>query len=199
MNNEVVSILKEEKKRLDDIIRMHGDFLTELSKPARSESIIKDSNDIEHTLSNIDINKFTKEQLEHYMKESERYKMHLARRAVFDTYVKSLVPKETIESYNTYIEPLDNFKDMTIECNNIDLDENGNFTNSSIKVGPINVKSPQKMTFDEYANLYTNSLNELLINTLKNENSDEKEVIQELQNACEEVYLQDKKKNTIVK
>ena len=199
MNNEVVSILKEEKKRLDDIIRMHGDFLTELSKPARSESIIKDSNDIEHTLSNIDINKFTKEQLEHYKKESEGYKMHLARRAVFDTYVKSLVPKETIESYNTYIEPLDNFKDMTIECNNIDLDENGNFTNSSIKVGPINVKSPQKMTFDEYANLYTNSLNELLINTLKNENSDEKEVIQELQNACEEVYLQDKKKNTIVK
>ena len=116
-----------------------------------------------------------------------------------ESIFKSLVPKETIESYNTYIEPLDNFKDMTIECNNIDLDENGNFTNSSIKVGPINVKSPQKMTFDEYANLYTNSLNELLINTLKNENSDEKEVIQELQNACEEVYLQDKKKNTIVK
>ena len=84
---------------------------------------------------------------------------NISRRKVFSDFTKSFVPQEITNSYtNIDLTPIS----TPISANNVELDENGQFTKYSIKVGPINVPSKKEMTIEEYTNLYTSSLANLL-------------------------------------
>lgn len=52
------------------------------------------------------------------------------------------------------------------------------------------------MTFEQFSQLYTSSLNNLIIRNL-GEGITQEQAMQQLQSACAEVYLQQKEKGTI--
>ena len=117
-----------------------------------------------------------------------------AKLCLFETYVKSFTPASVIDSYNAHIESLDTYKDVTIHANSVDMDKDGNFVNYSTKVGNMSFSTPESMSFDEYKQFYTSNLTDLLTNNL-NSNLTQEEVMQEVQNACSEVYMQQKNSN----
>ena len=115
-----------------------------------------------------------------------------AKIAVLKNFIKNSTPQEVVQSYNEYVEPLESFKDVTCTCNNIDLDKNGEVSKCSINVGPIQVESPQNMSVEEFSQLYTTSLSQVLTKSL-GEGLTQEEALQQVQNACSEVYLQNTK------
>lgn len=186
--NDAVTILSNEKQRLERCVDHTRQKLHEIYAPALVQRPSKNSQGEDIMVSYIDIDKFTPEQREQFDQYNELNRQNKARLCVFDTYVKSLTPKETTESYDEYVEPLDNYKGVTIPSTVIDVDKNHNFSKFGIKVGPYVVESKERMTLEEYSTLYTASLNNALRRTLGNGLS-EQEAMQQIQNACTEVYL----------
>lgn len=186
--NDAVTILSNEKQRLERCVDHTRQKLHEIYAPALVQRPSKNSQGEDIMVSYIDIDKFTPEQREQFDQYNELNRQNKARLCVFDTYVKSLTPKETTESYDEYVEPLDNYKGVTIPSTVIDVDKNHNFSKFGIKVGPYVVESKERMTLEEYSALYTASLNNALRRTLGNGLS-EQEAMQQIQNACTEVYL----------
>lgn len=186
--NNAVTILSNEKQRLERCVDYTRQKLHEIYAPVLVQRPSKNLQGEDIMVSYIDIDKFTPEQREQFDHYSKLGDENRARLCVFDTYVKSLTPKETIESYNQYVEPLEKFKGVTIPGTVIDVDEKMNFSKFGIKVGPYVVESKEHMTLEEYSALYTTSLNNVLRRTLGNGLS-EQEAMQQIQNACAEVYL----------
>lgn len=186
--NDAVTILSNEKQRLERCVDYTRQKLHEIYAPVLVQRPSKNLQGEVVMVSYIDADKLNPEQREQFERYSELNRQHRARLCVFNTYVKSLTPKETIESYNEYVEPLDNYKGVTIPSNVTDVDEKHRFTKFSIKVGPYIVESKERMTLEEYSALYTASLNNALRRTLGNGLS-EQEAMQQIQNACTEVYL----------
>lgn len=186
--NNAVTILSNEKQRLERCVDYTRQKLHEIYAPVLVQRPSKNLQGEVVMVSYIDADKLNSEQREQFERYSELNRQHRARLCVFNTYVKSLTPKETIESYNEYVEPLDNYKGVTIPSNVTDVDEKHRFTKFSIKVGPYIVESKERMTLEEYSALYTTSLNNALRRTLGNGLS-EQEAMQQIQNACTEVYL----------
>lgn len=186
--NNAVTILSNEKQRLERCVDYTRQKLHEIYAPAIMQRPSKNLQGEDVMVSYIDIDKLSqkqREQFDHYSKLNDENR---ARLCVFDTFVKSLTPEETVSSYNQYVEPLEKFKGVTIPGTVIDLDEKMNFSKFGIKVGPYVVESKERMTLEEYSSLYTSSLNNVLMRSLGNGLS-EQEAMQQIQNACIEVYL----------
>ena len=186
--NNAVTILSNEKQRLESCVDYTSQKLYEIYAPVLAQRPSKNLQGEVVMVSYIDADKLSQEQREQFERYSSLNRQHRARLCVFNTYVKSLTPKETIESYDEYVEPLDNYKGVTISSNVADVDEKHRFTKFSIKVGPYIVESKENMTLEEYSALYTASLNNALRRSLGT-NLSEQEVVQQIQNACAEVYL----------
>lgn len=191
MDNAIM-ILSDEKQRLENCVALASQKLQEIYAPAIVQRPSKDLQGQDVMISYIDIDRFTPEQREQFYRYSKVAKEQRAKLCVFENYVKGLVPQETVQSFNQYVQPMDDFKGVSVSCNNIDLDEKGEFSKFSIKVGPVNVESPQEMTFEQYSQLYTSSLSNILIRSL-GEGLSQGQAMQQLQSACAEVYLQQKK------
>lgn len=195
--NNATTILFEEKQRLEDCVDLSSERLLQISTPAMVQRTQKNSltgEDI--VISYVDLDRFTPEQREQFDIHSKKYDEHKARLCVFDNFVKGMTPSVTIQSFNQHVSSLDEYKNISVSCNCVDPDEKGDFTKYSIKVGSMLVESPESMTFDEYRQLYTSSLKNLLAKSLENGLTQE-EAMQQLQNACAEVYLHPEKKSTM--
>lgn len=186
--NNAVTILSNEKQRLERCVDHTRQKLHEVYAPAIVQRPSKNLQGEDVMVSYIDIDKLSQEQREQFDHYSKLNDENRARLCVFDTFVKSLTPEETVSSYNQYVEPLEKFKGVTIPGTVIDLDEKMNFSKFGIKVGPYVVESKEHMTLEEYSSLYTSSLNNILMRSLGNGLS-EQEAMQQIQNACIEVYL----------
>lgn len=186
--NNAVTILSNEKQRLESCIDYTRQKLHEIYVPAIIQRPSKNLQGEDVMVSYIDVDKLSQEQREQFDYYSKFDNENRARLCVFDTFVKSLTPEETVSSYNQYVEPLEKFKGVTISSTVIDLDEKMNFSRFGIKVGPYVVESKEHMTLEEYSSLYTSSLNNILMRSLGNGLS-EQEAMQQIQNACTEVYL----------
>lgn len=186
--NNAVTILSNEKQRLESCIDYTRQKLHEIYAPAIIQRPSKNLQGEDVMVSYIDVDKLSQEQREQFDYYSKFDNENRARLCVFDTFVKSLTPEETVSSYNQYVEPLEKFKGVTISSTVIDLDEKMNFSRFGIKVGPYVVESKEHMTLEEYSSLYTSSLNNILMRSLGNGLS-EQEAMQQIQNACTEVYL----------
>ena len=186
--NNVITILSDEKTRLENLSAYARQRLAEVSSVAIVQKPTKDQNGEERLVSYIDLDMFTPEQKQQFDLACSKSTEMRARLCVFDNYVKSMVPQSTIQSYNQHIPSLEEFKDVTIPCSNIELDDNMEFTKSSVRVGPYNIESPREMPFDQYAQLYTSSLSKVLLNSLGNGLTQE-QAMQELAKSCSEVYL----------
>lgn len=184
----ITTILFEEKRRLESCADLASERFLQAAAPATVQRTKKNpmtGEDI--VVSYIELDKFTPEQRQQYDIYTKLLDEHRARLCVFDNFVKGMVPQETIQSFNQDVTPLEKYKNVSISSNCIDLDEKGEFTKHSIKVGPMLVQSPESMSIDEYRQLYTSSLSNLLIKSLGNGLTQE-EAMQQLQSACAEVY-----------
>lgn len=186
--NNATAILSDEKLRLENLNDYARQRLAEVSSIALVQKTAKDQNGEERLVNYIDLDMFTPEQKQQFDVACNKYREVRARLCVFDNYVKSMVPQATTQSYNQHITSLDDFKDLTIPCSSIELDENMEFTKSSVRVGPYNIESPREMSFEQYAQLYTNSLFKVLINSLGNGLTEE-QLMQEMSKICSEIYL----------
>lgn len=186
--NNAITILSNEKQRLESCIDYTRQKLHEIYVPAIIQRPSKNLQGEDVMVSYIDVDKLSQEQREQFDYYSKFDNENRARLCVFDTFVKSLTPEETVSSYDQYVEPLEKFKGVTISSTVIDLDEKMNFSRFGIKVGPYVVESKEHMTLEEYSSLYTSSLNNILMRSLGNGLS-EQEAMQQIQNACTEVYL----------
>ena len=187
MNNNV-SMLSSERERLKNNVNMFAQRLDELCAPIKTEEVVRDQYGEEQTISHLDIERMQYDYL------VEKRNEQRAKLCLFETYVKSFTPASVIDSYNAHIESLDTYKDVTIHANSVDMDKDGNFVNYSTKVGNMSFSTPESMSFDEYKQFYTSNLTNLLTNNL-NSNLTQEEVMQEVQNACSEVYMQQKNSN----
>lgn len=195
--DNVPTILSEEKQRLENCVAISREKFLQVSAPAivqRPQRNPLTGEDVMVTY--IELDKFTPEQREQFEAHSKRIEEQRARLCVFDNFIKGMTPPETVQSFNQYVSPLEEYENVTISCNCVNLDEKGNFTKHSIKVGPILVDSPENMTFDEYRQLYTSNLGNLLVKVLRDGLSQE-DARKQLQNSCAEIYLQQKKDDTI--
>ncbi len=194
--NDAIMILSEEKQRLENGVALSRQRLREVYAPAIAQRPSRNLQGQEIMITYIDMDRFTPEQREQFDNYSKVADGDRARLCVFENYVKGFVSQETIQSYNQYVQPVDDFKEVTVSCNQIDLNENGELSKCSIKVGPANVESPREMSFEQYLQLYTSSLNDLLVKCLGEDLSPE-QVMQQLQTVCTDVYLQQKEKGTM--
>lgn len=191
MSNATV-ILAEEKSKLEKLRKYLSQRIDEISANAMEQRIKKDANGNEFPISYINIDKLTPEErvmFDSYMRRCEETR---AKIAVLKNFIKNSTPQEVVQSYNEYVEPLESFKDVTCTCNNIELGKNGEVSKCSINVGPIQVESPQNMSVEEFSQLYTTSLSQVLTKSL-GEGLTQEEALQQVQNACSEVYLQNTK------
>lgn len=186
--NNAIAILSDEKIRLETLNNYARQRLIEASSMALVQKTVKDQNGEERIVNYIDLDMFTPEQKQQFDVACNKYKEVRARLCVFDNYVKSMVPQSTIQSYNQHVTSLEEFKDVTLPCSSIELDENMEFTKSSVRVGPYNIESPREMAFEQYAQLYTNSLSKVLMNSLGNGLTQE-QLMQEMSKICSEIYL----------
>ena len=186
--NNAITILSNEKQRLESCIDYTRQKLHEIYVPAIIQRPSKNLQGEDVMVSYIDVDKLSQEQREQFDYYSKFDNENRARLCVFDTFVKSLTPEETVISYDQYVEPLEKFKGVTISSTVSDLDEKMNLARCGIKVGPYVVESKEHMTLEEYSSLYTSSLNNILMRSLGNGLS-EQEAMQQIQNACTEVYL----------
>lgn len=184
----ITTILFEEKQRLENCVAYAREKSSQAAAPAtvyRTQKNPFTGEDVE--VPYIYLDKFTPEQRQQYDIYTRLLDEHRARLCVFDNFVKGMVPQETFQSFNQDVTPLEKYKNVSISSNCIDLDEKGEFTKHSIKVGPMLVQSPESMSIDEFRQLYTSSLSNLLIKSLGNGLTQE-EAMQQLQSACAEVY-----------
>lgn len=186
--DNAITILSDEKTRLENLRVYAAQRLHEVSSVATVQKTCKDQNGEERLVNYINLDMFTPEQKQQFELACSQYTEMRARLCVFDNYVKSMVPQSTIQSYNQYVPSLEEFKDVIIPCNNLEFDDNMNFTRSSIRVGSYNIESSREMTFEQYAQLYTSSLSKILLNSLGN-NLSQEQAIQELAKSCSEIYL----------
>lgn len=107
-----------------------------------------------------------------------------ARKCVLENYIKSNVPEDVISEYNDYVEPIETYNGVRISCSAIDLDENREFTRTSIKVGDALVESPREMSVQEYNQLYTTALTSMLSNGLTSQQAHDK-----IEEVCTDAYL----------
>lgn len=195
--NNITMILFDERQRLENCVKFSRERLLQVCEPALIQKTQSNPFTGEEVIvSYIELDKFTPEQREQFDIHSKRVDEQRAKLCVFENFVKGLVPQTSLQSFNQYVSHLDDYKNVSISCNNIELDDEGKFSKYSIKVGPINVESLKDMSFDEYSQLYTSSLVNLLTRSLANELTEE-EARQQLQDACAEVYLQQEKKNSM--
>jgi len=195
MDNAIM-ILSDEKQRLENCVALSSQKLQEIYAPAIVQRPSKDLQGQDVMISYIDVDRFTPEQREQFDRYSKIVEEQRARLCVLENYVKGLVPQETVQSYNQYVQSADDFKGVSVSCNNIDLNEKGEFSKFSIKVGPVNIESPKEMTFEQFSQLYTSSLSNVLIRSL-GEGLSQEQAMQQLKSACAEVYLQQKEKGTM--
>ena len=186
--NDAITILTDEKIRLENLNEYARQKLIAASSIALVQKSVKDQNGEKRLASYIDLDMFTPEQRQKFDVARNKYIEMSARLCVFDNYIKSMVPQSTIQFYNQEVTPLEEFKDVIIPCSCIELDDNIEFTKSSIRVGPYNIESPREMPFEQYAQLYTNSLSKVLINSLGNSLTQE-QLMQEMSMICSEIYL----------
>lgn len=195
--DNATTILFEEKQRLENCVALARERFLQVSAPAmvqRSQKNPLTGEDV--MVSYIELDRFTPEQREQFDIHTKRVEEHRARLCVFDNFVKGMTPQATVQSYNQHVSPLEEYKNVSVSCNCVDLDEKGEFTKYSIKVGSTLVESPESMTFDEYRQLYTSNLGSLLLRSLEG-GLNQEEAMQQLQNACAEVYLQQEKKSSM--
>lgn len=186
MDNAMM-VLQNEKERLESIRDMMSEKFQEVCAPA----LVQTPNaELEGVMdSRIDLDRFTLEQREEFDRVSRMYKDASARLNLFEKYIKERATSEAIEEFNQSVDPLDNYNKLTMRCNNIDLDEKGNFTKFSIKVGPVNIESPEEMTYEDFSKLYTSSLDNILARCYGLNVDQAREQIQA---SCTEVYLSQK-------
>lgn len=189
--DNAIEILQSEKARLESIHEMMSEKFQEACAPALVQTPnaeLKGEMD-----SRIDLDKFTPEQRDEFDRVSRMCKDARARLNLFERYIKERTSSEAIEEFNQSVDPLENYDGLTMECNNIDLDENGSFSKFSIKVGPVNVESPKEMTYEEFTKLYTSSLDNILARCY---GLNVEQAREQIQTACTEVY-QSQKQSTM--
>lgn len=136
----------------------------------------------------IDLGQFTPEERVKFEECVKKENEQRARLNIFENFIKERVPDNVLESYQKYVEPTSTYGDTTISCNNIELDQDGNFTRYDIRVGNARVESPREMTFEEYQQLYTSNLEAILKSTLS-ANLSQEEIQQQIEQACAQIYL----------
>ncbi len=181
-------ILVDEKTRLENLCAFARQKFVQVASPGMVQKTIKNQNGEDRLISYIDLDKFTPAQKEQFDLACEKINEMRARLCVFDSFIKSNVPQATVESYNQYIPSFDEFKDLEIPCSNIELNENMEIKKYNIRVGSYSIESPRNMKFEEYAQLYTESLSKILLNSLGNGLSQE-QAMKEIVNSCSDVYL----------
>lgn len=187
--NNAIEILSEEKIRLENLNVYVRQRFEEVASPAMVPQKTTDSHGDERVVNYIDLDRFTPEQRQQYDAVCKQFHDVRARLCVFDSYVKSMVPQETIQSFNQHVPSLEQFQDMTIPCSVIELDSNtGDFSKSYMRVGPQTVECPREMSFDQYSQMYTNHLTSSLLLSLGN-NVTREQATQMLAEACESIYL----------
>ena len=186
MDNAIM-ILQSEKEILEEIRQIMSEKFQEVCAPALVQTPSAELEDVMDSY--IDLDKFTPEQREEFDRVSELFKDARARLNLCDRYVKSRTSSEVIESYDQSVEPLENYNELKMHCNNIALDQDGNFSKYSIKIGPVNVESPERMTYEEFSQLYTTSLDNILARCYVL-NADQAR--EQIQASCTEVYLSQK-------
>ena len=191
-----VSMLSSERERLKNNVDMFAQRLDELCAPIKTEEVVRDQYGEEQTISHLDIDSFSVDERMQFDYLVEKRNEQRAKLCLFETYVKGFTPDSVVASYDTYIEPIDTYKNVTVHANSVDMDKDGNFVNYTTKVANMSFNTPESMSFDEYKQFYTSNLTSLLTNNL-NSNLSQEQVMQELQNACSEVYMQQKNSSVI--
>ena len=195
--NKVVELLFQEYERLQS----NETFMSTKMRDAATPAIVsKQRNTPEGEIISVDYlypGNFSPEQRQKYDYYSSSWKEQSARLNVLKHFIKSMVPAEVIESFDEVYTPLETYQKMTIPCNQIELDKDGQFTRYSIKVGPLFIESPYEMSFQEYQELYISSLQKLLIRSM-GQNITEEDAMRQLKEACTQVYLKKGSQATIM-
>lgn len=194
--DNATTILFEEKQRLENCVALARERFLQVSAPAMVQRPQKNPLTGEDVMvSYIELDRFTPEQREQFDIHAKSVEEHRARLCVFENFIKEIPPQTRGQSFEQYVSPLDKYKNVSISCNCVELDEKGEFTKYSIKVGSMMVESPKNMTLDEYQHLYTTNLGRQLLLTSIEDELSVPELIQQFRNACREVYLQQEKDN----
>ena len=181
--NEIITILFEEEKRLSGLVEHSSKRLSEAEAPAVEQREQPNHLTGENVMvSYLNLDKFTEAQLADFRVSCQKHDEHNARLYVFKDFINQAV-QQVIYPTKYPSQGLEDFKKIEIPCNQIELDDNGNFAKYSIKVGPLMVPSSSKMPFDEYRSLYQKNLYIMLSNMLDNSLSQE-EKDEQIKQAC---------------
>lgn len=181
----IVDVLLAERKKYSNRLSGLYERMTPLTANATTGIAKIDPNTGEERMvSYLDVNKMTTEEQERYYALVKRSNEERAKRCLFETYIKSQTPESDIQFYDSYVEPLSDYKNTIITHEYCDID----FKNFGIQIGNEIVDCPCEMTFDEYSKLYLATLNRQIEQSLGNGLSEER-INQEIQKICSEVYL----------
>lgn len=188
-----VSILMDERERLENMRFDAYQRLNESAKCALMQRTVRDQNGNKRQVDYVDIDKFTPEQRKNFEFCFNLSRTVDAQICVFDNYIKSNASPSAIQSFNQHVTPLEEYKDVRIKCDSIDLDKEGNLAEASIRVGGFHVESPFDMSFREYTELYTSSLFNILLKSLGNNRLSQAQAMKAISSMCSEVYLDSQK------
>lgn len=200
--NNITTILGNEKFRLERKVKALTQRLLEISKNELFEAVRYESWTKDEVKKNINLDCFTPEKVKEFDFYSKKLEEAKARLFVFKSFLRKLsqqtnpqIPGLDLMSLEEYSQQ-SKYKNIIIPCNTIEIDEkSGNFKYGII-VGHVVVKSKEKMTFDEYKQLYTSALGTILIKSLK-DSPHQEEILKQVQDACKEIYSDEGKKKTL--
>lgn len=195
MNNTQELLFQEYERLRENLMSAAARTKQTYSHAIRQETRTNAAGE-EFVVDYIELDQFTPEERARFEECVTKENEQRARLNIFENFIKERVPNETLESFQAYIEPTSTYQNTTIPCNDIGIDQDGNFTRYDIRVGNARIESPKEMTFEEYQQLYTSNLEEQLKSTL-NTNLSQEEIQQQIQNACTEVYLSSSSKRNI--
>jgi hypothetical protein len=188
---DIVSLLYAEKERLNTIVEKYWSELTAAKQPAIVQMEKKSSLTGENiSVDYISMDKFTPEQREKYDYLEKKYHAAKAKLDVFNNLIKKLSSQEVVQDIES------RYKDIStsiespekISCDFIDLGVNGEPNKHWMNVSQQLFECPREMSFEEYQEIYTSSMNNLLARSLGNSVTQE-QAMQKIQDACSEVYL----------
>lgn len=192
--NNATTILFEEKQRLENCVALAIERFLQVSAPAivqRPQKKPLTGEDV--MVSYIELDRFTPEQRKQFDIHTKGVVEQRAKLCVFENFIKEMPSQTSGQSFEQYVSPLDEYKDVSISCDCVQLDEKGKFTKYSIKVGSMLVECPKNMTLKEYQDLYTTNLGRQILQISAKTELSVPEIKQQFINACREVYLQQEK------
>ena len=189
--SDIVKILKEEKERLTTSFLESYDRLKIIEEElGKKEYLSSDSNFFTYKIDYENLSPSQNFQYDYWDSYTTDKNVKLS---VFESFIKEFVDSEIIkENEKGFVEPPQEYlKDVIVHCSDVGFDpQNQNNKIYSIKVGPVDVRCPkQKMSFDEYKKIYTESLYKLLYNELNSDFDNKEEINQNIKDACTKTYI----------